>query len=66
MGTGYEHRYAGFTREQCNVEAKRLIGAAYVSEKWQELPERLMELRKVASYAPEPVLSPAQEISEVE
>jgi hypothetical protein len=55
MSTGYEHRYAGMSATECHDEAKRLCGlVVHCQMKWQELPERLLELRRVASYAPVP------------
>ena len=55
MRTGYENLYAGLTREECGVEAHRLCALVMArGMKWEELPERLLELRKVASYAEAP------------
>lgn len=53
--TVYERRYASLSAAECHDEAKRLCGlVVHCQMKWQELPERLLELRRVASYAPVP------------
>ena len=55
MSTGYERRYVGLSRAGCQDEALRLCGMVTSGGmKWEELPERLLELRKVASYVEEP------------
>ena len=55
MSTGYERRYAGLSRAGCHDEALRLCGMVTSGGmKWEELPERLLELRKVGSYAEVP------------
>ena len=46
MSTGYERRYAGLSRAGCQDEALRLCGMVTSGGmKWEELPERLLELR---------------------
>ena len=54
MSTGFEKRYAGLTRDECRSAAMWLIQKAAQTCEWDDLPERLLELRKVMSYAPVP------------
>ena len=54
MSTGFEKRYAGMTREECHHAAMLIMIHAVQTGKWDDVPERLMELRKVMSYAPVP------------
>lgn len=53
----FAQRYASYTASQCEREAIKLLHHAWVSGEWKkDLPERLLELRKVAGYAPVPKL----------
>lgn len=53
--TGYEKRYAGLKPHQCDREALLLMQEALNRTRlWEDVADRLIELRKVKSYAPEP------------
>jgi hypothetical protein len=54
MSTGFEKRYAELTREECQLEAMLIMIHSVQTGKWDDVPERLMELRKVMAYAPVP------------
>jgi hypothetical protein len=54
MSTGFEKRYAGLTRDECQHTAILIMRHAVQTGKWDDVPERLMELRKVMAYAPVP------------
>ena len=47
----FRHRYAGLRRAECEREAMLLIEKAAQTREWSDLPERLLELRRVMSYA---------------
>ena len=55
MSTRFEKRYAGMTGEECQQEALLIMHHATVFDKWSDIPERLLALRKVMSYAPIPI-----------
>lgn len=64
MSRPYAHRYAGLRPEQCDREALLLMQEAVNrTRKWEDVAERLMELRRLKSYAPEPVVAPRQELA---
>ena len=54
MSTGFEKRYAGLTRDECQHTAILIMRHAVQTGKWDDLPERLLELRKIMAYAPVP------------
>jgi len=56
MTTGYEMRYSGLTPKQCKREAMLLmLEAINGSRTWEDVTDRLVTLKRVASYAPCPV-----------
>jgi hypothetical protein len=50
----FRNRYAYFGPEQCQSEAMRLLAHATATGYWDDLPERLMELRRMMDCAPLP------------
>ena len=60
MTTAYEKRYAGYSPADCDKEAMRLMNECMVANssrrKWEDVADRLIELRKVKGYAPAPEL----------
>jgi hypothetical protein len=57
LSINFERRYAGFTREQAQEQAMRLMQQSLKTGKWNDLPERLLALRRVMDYAPVPSLN---------
>ena len=55
MSTGFEKRYAGLTREECQLEVMMRIEQAVMTHQWDDLPERLLALRRIMAYAPVPI-----------
>ena len=52
---GYENRYAGLSSKQCDREALLLMEECIGGQrKWEDVSERLVCLRRVKGYAPEP------------
>jgi hypothetical protein len=52
--TIFRNRYAYFGPEQCQTEAMRILVHAVATGYWDDLPERLTELRRMMGYAPLP------------
>ena len=55
MRTSYEHRYAYLLPAQCDREACLLMQEAVNrTRRWEDVVDRLLELRKVKGYATGP------------
>lgn len=52
QSSDYHTPSVGMNRSECHTEAMRLLGHAFQTGRWHDLPERLSDLRRRMGYMP--------------